>query len=118
MTIIQFRERAHPRRKIYMSCDVACEDRLVPGKVIDASYGGIGILLPQGADLIKGNAHVHIHPPLRESPIESPDEIILRAQLAYRKEKTKGHQAGFRIEEIENGKPDWARLCDSKTRSS
>jgi PilZ domain-containing protein len=116
MAIIKFRERAHPRRKIYMSCEVACEDRLVSGKVIDASYGGIGILFPHGADLIKENAHVHI-PPLRETPVQSPEEIILRAQLAYRKEMTKGHHAGFRIEQIENGQPVWNRLCGSLTRN-
>lgn len=95
-----------------MSCEIACEDRLVSGKVINASYGGIGILIPQGADLIKGNVHVHI-PPLRVSPVQSSDEIILLTQLAYRKEMTKGHHAGFKIEQIENGQPNWNRLCGS-----
>jgi hypothetical protein len=100
-----------------MSCEVAWEDRLVSGKVIDASYGGIGILFPQGADLIKGEVQVHIAP-LRESPVQSPEEIILRAQPTYRKEMTKGHHVGFRIKQIENGEPDWKRLCDGLARNA
>src|SRR3989338_2933524 len=112
MTEKQSNERAHPRRKIYMTCEVAYEDRLVFGKVIDASYGGIGILLPQGADLIKGEVRIHISP-LRESPVQSPEEITLRARPVYRKEMTKGHHVGFRVEQIESGEPEWMRLCDS-----
>lgn len=100
-----------------MTCQVGYEDRLVSGKVIDASYAGIGILLPQGADLLKGEARVHISP-LRESPVESPEEILLRAQPVYRKQMSKGHHVGFRIEQIESGEPEWKRLCDSLTRSA
>ncbi len=113
----QTHERAHPRRKIYMTCEVGYEDRLVSGKIIDASYGGIGILLPQGADLIKGEVRVHISP-LRESPVESPEEIILRARPVYLKQMTKGHHVGFRIQEIKSGEPEWKRLCDSLTRGA
>lgn len=117
MTEKHSNERAHPRRKIYMTCEVVYEDRLISGKVIDASYGGVGILLPQGADLIKGEARVRISP-LRESPVQSPEEITLRARPTYRKEMTRGHHVGFRIEQIESGEPEWKRLCDSLTRSA
>jgi len=117
MTEMQPQARAHPRRKIYMACEVACENHLVPGKVIDASYGGIGILLPQGADLINGEVLVHISP-LRESPVQSPEEIILRAQPTYRKQMTKGHHVGFRIEQIESDELEWKRLCDGLTRGA
>lgn len=98
-----------------MKCEVIYEDRQVSGKVIDASYGGIGILFPQGADLVKGEARVHISP-LRESPVQSPEEITLRARPTYRKEMTKGHHVGFRIEQIESGELEWKRLCDSLTK--
>jgi hypothetical protein len=100
-----------------MTCEVAWEDRLVSGKVIDASYGGIGILFPQGADSINGEVRVRI-PPLRESPVQSPEEIILRAQPTYRKQMTKGHHVGFRIIRVESGEPDWKRLCDGLMRSA
>ena len=115
MTAMQSHERAHPRRKIYMTCEVVCEDHLVSGKVIDASYGGIGILLPQGAESINWEVQVHI-PPLRESPVQSPEEIILRAQPTYRKQMTKGHHVGFRITRVESGELDWKRLCDGLMR--
>ena len=98
-----------------MTCEVVCEDHLVSGKVIDASYGGIGILLPQGAESINWEVQVHI-PPLRESPVQSPEEIILRAQPTYRKQMTKGHHVGFRITRVESGELDWKRLCDGLMR--
>ena len=98
-----------------MMCEVACENHLVSGRVIDASYGGIATLLPQGADIINGEVLVRI-PPLRESPVQSPEEIILRARPTYRKEMTKGHRVGFKIELIESDEPEWKRLCDGLTR--
>ncbi|MGH7259158.1 MAG: PilZ domain-containing protein [Nitrospiraceae bacterium] len=113
----QTHERAHPRRKIYMTCEISHGDRLVSGKIIDASYGGIGVLLPAGAESIKGEARVHISP-LRESPVQSPEEIMLRAQPVYLKQMSKGHHVGFKIEEIESGEPEWTRLCDSLTRNA
>jgi PilZ domain-containing protein len=117
MAEIHSRERAHPRRKIYMTCEVTCGEHLVSGRVIDASHGGIGILFPQGADIINGEVLVRI-PPLRESPVQSPEEIILRARPTYRKEMTKGHHVGFRIELIESDELEWKRLCDGLTRSA
>ena len=117
MTVLLPHKRAHPRRKIYIGCEVAYEDRLVSGKIIDVSHGGIGILLPQGADLIMTEALVRI-PPLRESPVQSPEEINLRVQLTYRKALTHGHHVGFRIKQIESGEQELMRLCDSLTRNA
>jgi len=110
-------ERAHPRRKIYMTCEVSHEDRMVTGKIIDASYGGIGVLIPAGAELLKGEVRIHVAP-MRESPIQSPEEIMLRARPVYLKQMSKGHHVGFRIAQIEGGEPEWMRLCDSVTRSA
>jgi hypothetical protein len=109
-------ERAHPRRKIYMSCEINHEDRLVNGKIIDTSYGGIGVLIPTGAESLKGEVRIHISP-MRESPVESPEEIMLRARPVYLRQKSKGHHAGFRIVQIESGESEWMRLCDSATRN-
>ena len=100
-----------------MTCEVTCEDRLFSGKIIDASLGGIGILLPQGADLILIEARVRI-PPLRESPVQSPEEINLRVRPTYRAQLTHGHHVGFRIKQIESGESEWMRLCDGLTRNA
>jgi hypothetical protein len=109
-------ERSHLRRKIYMSCEISHEDRMVTGRIIDASYGGIGVLIPSGAESLKGEVRIHISP-MRESPVESPEEIMLRARPVYLQQKSKGHHAGFRIAQIESGETEWMRLCDSVTRN-
>ena len=100
-----------------MTCEVSYENRQIAGKIIDASLGGLGILIPQGAEFIKGEARIHISP-LRESPVESPEEILLQALPVYLRQKSKGHHVGFRIVQIESGGPEWMRLCDSLTRSA
>lgn len=100
-----------------MSCLIDHGDRQASGRVIDASYGGIGILIPEGAELIKGEARVHVSP-LRESPVESPEEILLQARPVYLRRMSKGHHVGFRIVQIESGEAEWMRLCDSLTRNA
>ncbi len=110
-------ERAYPRRKIDMTCEVSHEDRQVSGKIVDASYGGIGVLIPAGAELLKGEVRIHISP-MRESPVQSPEEIMLLARPVYLKQMSKGHHAGFRIAQIESGESEWMRLCDSVTRNA
>lgn len=99
-----------------MTCEISHEDRQVTGKIIDASYGGLGALIPSGAESLKGEVRIHISP-MRESPVESPEEIMLRARPVYLRQKSKGHHAGFRIVQIESGEPEWMRLCDSVTRN-
>jgi len=100
-----------------MACQVDRGDRVYAGKIIDASYGGIGILLPDGAESIKGGARILISP-FRESPVESPEEIVLRARPTYLKQMSKGHHVGFKIERIENGELEWKRLCDGLLRNA
>lgn len=90
---------------------------MLAGKIIDASYGGIGILLPEGAESIRGEVRVHIAP-ASQSSVESPEEIRLRARPAYLKQMSKGHHVGFKIAQIENGEPEWKRLCDSLMRNA
>lgn len=110
-------ERAHPRRKIYMACQVDRGDRSFSGRIIDASYSGIGIMLPKGAESTMGEVRIHITP-VNQSSVESPEEIRLRARPAYLKQMSKGHHVGFKIAQIENGEPEWKRLCDGLTRSA
>lgn len=110
-------ERAHLRRKIYMACQVDHGDRSFSGRIIDASYGGIGIRLPKGAESTMGEVHVHITP-ANQSSVESPEEIRLRARPAYLKQMSKGHHVGFKIAQIESGEPEWKRLCDGLTRNA
>lgn len=110
-------ERAYTRRKIYMACQVDRGDRLFSGRIIDASYSGIGIMLPEGAESITGEVRVLIRP-ANQSSAESPEEIRLRARPAYRKQMSKGHHVGFKIAQIESGEPEWKRLCDCLARNA
>jgi hypothetical protein len=106
----QSNRRLHTRWKLYISCQIDCGDRQISGKIIDACDGGITILFPEAAELIKKEARVHI-PMVRQSPDEPPDGITLRVQLVYLLKKSKGHRVGLKIEQIESGEPEWARLC-------
>lgn len=106
----QSNRRLHTRRKLYISCRIDCGDRQIAGKIIDACDGGITILLPEAAELIKKEARVHI-PTVRQSPDESPDGITLRVQLVCLLKKSKGHRVGLKIEQVESGEPEWTRLC-------
>lgn len=102
--------RVHQRRKIYVSCQVDCGDRLASGKIIDASDSGIAILLPEAGDLIKGETRIHI-PPAHQLSGEDSEAIVLRARLANIQQKTKGHRLGLRILLVESGEPEWRLLC-------
>jgi c-di-GMP-binding flagellar brake protein YcgR len=98
------------RRKIYTSCQVECGDRLATGKIIDASTGGLAVLLPEAADLIKGETRVHI-PPAHQPADESLETIVLRVRLVDLQKKTKGHRIGLKVEQVESGESDWTQLC-------
>jgi hypothetical protein len=100
-----------------MVCQIDRGDRLFSGRIIDASYSGIGIMLPEGAESITGEVRVHIAP-AHQSSVESPEEIRLRARPAYLKQMSKGHHVGFKIAQIESGEPEWKRLCDGLTRNA
>ena len=93
-----------------MTCEVDRGDRVFSGRIIDTSLNGIGIMLPEGGESLKGKVRVHItqaHP----SSVEAPEEIRLSALPAYLKPMSKGHHVGFRIVQIESGESEWKRLC-------
>jgi hypothetical protein len=98
------------RRKIYTSCQVERGDRLATGRIIDASKGGIAVLLPEAGDLIKGETRIHI-PPTRQPMDESLETIVLRAKLVDLQKKSKGHRLGLTVEQVEGGESDWMKLC-------
>jgi c-di-GMP-binding flagellar brake protein YcgR len=98
------------RRKIYTSCQVECENRLASGRVIDASQGGIAVLLPEAGDLVKGDTRVHI-PPAHQPADESLETIVLRTRLVDLQKKSKGHRLGLKVEKVESGESDWKKLC-------
>jgi hypothetical protein len=100
-----------------MACQVDHDDRLFSGRIIDASYSGIGIMLPEGADSITREVRVHIAP-ANQSSVEPPETIRLRARPAYLKQMSKGHHVGFKIAQIESGESEWKRLCDCLTRNT
>ena len=106
----RYNRRSYPRRKIYLSCQVDCGDRQASGKIIDASDGGITILLPEAAESIKTEARIHISP-VRQSPDKSPEGITLHVKPVYLQKKSKGHRVGFKVEQMESGESEWTRLC-------
>jgi len=83
---------------------------MASGKIVDAADGGIGILLPEAGDLIKGEARIHI-PPAHHASDDAPEAVVLRARPVNVQQKSKGHRLGFKIVEVESGAPDWTRLC-------
>jgi len=101
--------RIYKRRKIYVTCQVDCGDRVAAGRVTDASENGIAILLPEHGDLIKGETRIQI-PPAHQPEGESFETIALRAQLVDLQKKTKGHRLGLRIVQVESGASDWTQL--------
>jgi len=83
---------------------------MASGKIVDASEGGIGILLPETGDLIKGEARIHI-PPAHQTEGDMSEEIVLGARPVDIQQKSKGHRLGFRVVLVESGEADWMRLC-------
>ncbi|HEX9743110.1 MAG TPA: PilZ domain-containing protein [Nitrospiraceae bacterium] len=102
--------RYQQRRKIFVSCQVEYGDRLASGRIVDASNNGLGVLLPEAGDLIKGEARIHI-PPAHQSSDESAEGIALRARPVNIQKKTKGHRLGLKIVQVESGASEWTRLC-------
>lgn len=109
--------RLHHRRKIYVTCQVEYGDRMASGKIVDASESGIGILLPDSGDLIKGGARVHI-PPAHQMEGGLAETIVLGVRPVNIQQKSKGHRLGFKIVLVETGEADWALLWREISRGT
>jgi hypothetical protein len=71
---------------------VSWQDRRVPGKTVDVSYAGLGVLLSEAVD-------VNV-----EALVQIPEGIQLRARPIYHKlENSERYLVGCKIELIERG---------------
>jgi hypothetical protein len=97
-------KRMYPRRQVHASCQVCCLDRLISGKIVDVSYDGVGIVLPQAIESTEA------------ASVELPERIRLRVRPVYnqpvstRKESVL-YRIGCKIELIEKGQGTWTNLC-------
>src|SRR2546426_7384370 len=64
-------KRLYPRRQFGMTCQVNCLDRLITGKIVDVSYNGVGIVLPQAVELTEA------------ASVVLPERIRLRVRPVY-----------------------------------
>ena len=82
---------------------------MASGKIVDASEGGLGILLPEAGDNIRGEVRIHI-PPAHQAEDGSAETVTLRARAVDIQQKSKGHRMGFSVVQVELGDAEWARL--------
>jgi hypothetical protein len=97
-------KRLYPRRQIHASCQVYCLDHLITGKIVDVSYNGVGIVLPQAVDLTEA------------ASVELPVGIRLRVRPVYNQpvstpEERAQYRVGYKIQLIEKGQRTWTNLC-------
>src|SRR5437762_9308777 len=100
-------KRLYPRRQLLASCQVCCLDRLITGKVVDVSYNGVGIVLPQAVELTE------------VASVELPERIRLRVRPVYNQpvftrtllEESARYRVGYKIQLIEQGQRPWTKLC-------
>ncbi len=99
-------KRLYPRRQLYLSasCLVYCQDRLITGKIVDVSYNGVGIVLPQAVELTEA------------ASVELPERIRLRVRPVYTQpvstqEERAQYRVGYKIQHIEKGQGAWDSLC-------
>ncbi len=97
-------KRLYPRRQVSAPCRVSCLDRLIMGKIVDVSYRGVGILLPEDVEL-NGAASVEI-----------PERVRLRVLPVYNqpvstREERERHRVGCEVQLIEKGQQAWTNLC-------
>ena len=95
-------KRLYPRRKVSVSCQLTWQNDQAFGNAVDASLGGLTIMLHSSAK--PGTEEVVIH-------IPEGDGIVLRARAIHKHPVAKGTLVGFEIERIESGKQEWQRLC-------
>jgi hypothetical protein len=97
-------KRLYPRRQVQGSCQVYFLDRLISGKIVDVSYNGVGIVLPQAVDLTEA------------ASVELPERIRLRVRPVYTqpvstREERAQYRVGCKIQFIEKGQRVWTNLC-------
>jgi len=97
-------KRLYPRRQLHASCQVNCLDRLITGQIVDVSYNGVGIVLPQAVELTE------------VASVELPERIRLRVRPVYNqpvstREESAQYRVGYKIQLIEKGQRAWTNLC-------
>ena len=97
-------KRLYPRRQFSTPCQVSYFDRLITGKIVDVSYNGVGILLPQAVELTE------------VATVQLPERIRLRVRPAYNQpvythEESAQYRVGYKIQLIEQGQRTWTNLC-------
>ena len=100
-------KRLYPRRKLLTPCRVSCADRLIMGKIVDVSYNGVSILLPQAVELTE------------VATVQLPERIRLRVRPVYNQpvftrtllEESARYRVGYKIQLIEQGQRPWTKLC-------
>jgi hypothetical protein len=97
-------KRLYPRRQLGAPCQVNCLDRLITGQIVDVSYNGVGIVLPQAVELTEA------------ASIELPERIRLRVRPVYNqpvstREESAQYRVGYKIQHIEKGQRAWDSLC-------
>jgi hypothetical protein len=97
-------KRLYPRRQVYASCRVNCLDRLITGLIVDVSYNGVGIVLPQAVELTEA------------ASVKLPERIRLRVRPVYNqpvstREQSAQYRIGYKIQHIEKGQRAWDSLC-------
>jgi hypothetical protein len=102
-------KRLYPRRQFHAPCRVNCVGRLITGKIVDVSYNGVGIVLPQAVELtevasveLPERIRLRVHPVYNE-PVDTREEREESAQSNYR--------VGYKIQLIEQGQRTWTKLC-------
>jgi hypothetical protein len=85
---------------VTLPCSVSWQDRQVPGRTVDVSYAGVGVLLSEAVD-VNG-----------EVLVQMPEGIQLRARPVYlQQENSERYLVGCKIELIERGEQQWMNLC-------
>ena len=97
-------KRLYPRRQFGMTCQVNYPDRLITGKIVDVSYNGVGIVLPQAVELTEA------------ASVVLPERIRLRVRPVYNQpvsthEESAQYRVGYTIQLIEQGQRTWSNLC-------
>ena len=100
-------KRLYPRRQFSTPCQVSYFDRLITGKIVDVSYNGVSILLPQAVELTE------------VATVQLPERIRLRVRPVYNQpvftrtlqEESTQYRVGYKVQLIQQGKRDWTNLC-------
>ena len=97
-------KRLYPRRQFSTPCQVSYFDRLITGKIVDVSYNGVSILLPQAVELTE------------VATVQLPERIRLRVRPVYNQpvfsqQARDQYRIGFKVQFVERGQRAWTSLC-------